>query len=105
MLRIRCPFALGSASTGGCTNAVLSVTDADNLVLSSGGNSASWSFCSSLFSGTVILAKFGTNRQNTLQRPRNDLSSVKDVGGCSSLMASIVCEAVFKLFVRIVSLR
>lgn len=36
MSRVKCPFVLGSASTGGSTSAVTSVSNGDNLDLSSG---------------------------------------------------------------------
>lgn len=38
MQGVRCPLALGSASTGGCIRAVSNVSSADSLVLSSGEN-------------------------------------------------------------------
>lgn len=45
------------------------------------------------FDGAAILAKFGSNRRNTLQSPRINLSFVKDVGGWSPQMAPVVCDA------------
>lgn len=45
------------------------------------------------FSGDAICAKFGTNCQITLRRPRKDLSSVKLVGGLSPQIVCIVCDA------------
>lgn len=62
--RVKTPFALGSASAGGCTSTVLGAFDAINWVMSSRGNCAGCSFCNPLFSGTTILAKFGTYCQN-----------------------------------------
>lgn len=78
---VRCHFAFGSGSTGSCKKAVLTFSNADNFVLLGEGKPAAWSFCGRLFSGAAILAMFGTNCRNTLQNPRKDPISVRNVSG------------------------
>lgn len=80
MSRVRCLFPLGGASTGSCMGANSGVLEAKVLASSSRGNPASQSFCSSLFSGATVPAKFGTNCQNTLHSPKKDLISKMDMG-------------------------
>lgn len=79
MFRVRFLFVLGIDSTCSFNSVVLRVLNAAESVLLSNESPIGWSVCSRLFSGATILAKFGTNRQNSLHSSKKDLVSVRDV--------------------------
>lgn len=96
MSRVKCQFELGRYSTGGCTSAVLSASNANRSVLSNGGNLTGCSFRSRVLSGAAVLAYFVTNRLNTLHSLTRNLRSARKVDAWSSPVASVVCDKIFE---------
>lgn len=55
---------------------------------------AGWRFRKPLFSGSASCPKLGTKQRVTLHKPRQDLSSVNDLGALSLPIESVVCDAI-----------
>lgn len=103
--RVICAAKFSKTCPGGDTSALFNAFIAANSLSLNDFNIVGWFFWSFLFCGPASHANCETKRRNTLHRPEKNQSSVMFVDSRSSIIASVLWEAISRHLGRMNCLR